>query len=190
QLSASDWPRPCRVRAGSTPQWPWQPGRVRAVRLPGRRPALTRQASGPTSASARTVNRERHDSFQAAERQFRYGRVLLRAADEIQGAETARALLLHCALVVDDLHQQARRFPASRAPDNIAAGRRVPLVAGVRQPGIEEFVPLFIRAGAEGLEIPAVLAVVLRGQLRPEFGRSGRRAVAQGNRAFAAHLRG
>ena len=74
---------------------------------------------------------------------------------------------------------------AARPPDNVAAGRRVPLVADLCQPGRQASVPMAVGADAQGFQIPAVVAVVLRGQLGPQLGGLGRRLC----RKASAHSR-
>ena len=64
-------------------------------------------------------------------------------------------------LIANDLHEQAWRFPGPRAPDNIASGRGVALVAGLRQPSVKKLVPLMIGAYAKRFEVPAITAIVL-----------------------------
>ena len=90
--------------------------------------------------------------------------------------------------VGDDLGQQGRGFLAARAPDDIASGRGVPFVADLGQPGIEEPVPLAVGADAEGFEVPAILAVMLQGQLRPELRGLGGGVVPKRQGTFAADL--
>ena len=48
---------------------------------------------------------------------------------------------------------------------------------------------MLVGPDAQRFEIPAVLAVVLQGEFRPQFGSRGRFAVPQGDGALAANLR-
>src|SRR6185369_2958464 len=73
--------------------------------------------------------------------------------------------------------------------DDFTPRRCVPLAPGFRQPGVKELVPLVVRTDAQRLEIPAVFAVVLRGQLRPELGRFRGWIVPQSDGGLAADLR-
>jgi hypothetical protein len=72
-------------------------------------------------------------------------------------------------VALDDLRQKLRRFRAAHAPDDIAPGKRIPFVANHCEPCVEADVLVADRADAERFKIPAVLAVVLRGERGPEF---------------------
>ena len=70
-------------------------------------------------------------------------------------------------LVLEDLRQKRGRFLAARTPHDIPPCRRLPLAANVRQPRVQKCIPLLIGPDAERFQVPAVMAIVLRRELRP-----------------------
>ncbi len=111
--------------------------------------------------------------LQRARGQFDQRLVLFRAGDEIEGAKIAGALGFRGILVVDDLDQQTGSFVAARTPHDDAARGRIPDAACLGQQSLEKLVPLAVGGEAQGLEMPAIAAVILHGQLRPEPRRFG-----------------
>ena len=80
---------------------------------------------------------------------------------KIQGADQAPAFSGIDALISKRLVEQANRFFASRAPDNLSAGGGVEGVGYLFQPGIEALGPAIGSGQAKRLEKPAITVVPL-----------------------------
>jgi len=106
---------------------------------------------------------------------------------EIEGAQVAWLFLGGDAGALDNLPQVIGALRAADAPDDVAAGGCVPIATDGAEPCVEAFVLAARGSDSEGLEIPAVLSIMLLRQRRPKLADIFR--AAQGDGDLAADLR-
>src|SRR5262245_32072755 len=131
--TASAWR--AQSRAGFQPaQTGWKPVLLSVRVRFSRSPTFTREPSLPR-------RRGRNQLQQVG--------LLLRTDEEIQRPEVAGAIPIGSIPLRDEAHQQRRGLLAARAPDDVTRRHRISIVSHLSQPGVEELVPLLIRADAE-----------------------------------------
>src|SRR3954463_1812261 len=91
--------------------------------------------------------------------------IFFRPANKIQRAEIMLPLGCAQAFILDNFGQQRRCLFAARTPDDAPSRRSISLRASFGQPRVEETVPLPVGSDPESFQVPAILPVMLHGEL-------------------------